>query len=99
MSDKIYRPKITKVINPNITNKEVFSIGLFWDYENVPLSPDTGESFIFAIKNLSTHVNLIFSNVIVRKNYTKPEIIERLRETGLFSIILNNLNNLNNHSG
>ena len=86
MADSIFRPKITKVINPNSINLTEFSVCLFWDYENVSLSQETGETFLLALKNLFDNVNVVFSKVFFRKDLSNHNIIDRIQKTGLFSI-------------
>lgn len=94
MVDKLFKLKITRIINPHQTSLDEFSVCLFWDYENVPLSRETGETFLLALKNLADNVNLVFFKVFVRKDFINPTIVDKLKHTGLVvNIIKDNSKN------
>ena len=95
MAKNIFRPKIKKIFNPNSTNLDEFSVCVIWDYENVHLSLETVDTFLVALKHLNDNVNVVFSKVFFRKDYTSPGIIERIQSSGFltFNLIRDNSKN------
>lgn len=86
MASNLFKPKIRGIINPNKPNFDNISVCLFWDYENVSLSPQKGDVFLFALKNLFNHANIVFAKVFFRQDDLNQSIFDRIKSSGLFSI-------------